>query len=444
MCVAFRTKRRRTGGSKTPVGSENGAVRWNGVFNKYRILCKNDAQERDDVRHNAATQRTQASAQRGVDLLEHPCARAEVLLAELVERRRVGVEVRVEVFGVGRQVQKAGADLALDGGLGDLVLGADAVGGIVAGAQLAQLDDAAVVLRDFDDAAFGVVDRDRFASRPEVEAVDGLVVVADVVVALGGARVVIEGDAGADDVDEGGALVRDGGLDERGELLLVAAEAARDEGGAHEERERDGVDRRVGVDGAALGLAALVGGGGELALGEAVDAVVLQDVGHVDAAAHDVRELAEADRGGVAVARDAEVDQVAVGEVRAGERRGHAAVDGVEAVRVAEEVVGGLRAAADAGELGDLVRLDVELPERLDQRRRDRVVAAAGAQRADFSLVVAARIADLVLGEGRMVELRLEDVGHAALSLWIGRTLSAVTICEISAVMKRAVIGVPS
>src|SRR2546422_8624054 len=31
-------------------------------------------------------------------------------------------------------------------------------------------------------------------------------------------------------------------------------------------RKRDGIDRRVGVDRAALGFAALVGGGGELAL----------------------------------------------------------------------------------------------------------------------------------------------------------------------------------
>src|SRR6266850_1363105 len=138
MCVAFRTKRRRTGGSMTPVGSENGAIRSNGVLNKYRLLCKNDALERNDVRHNAATPRTQASAQRRVDLLEHPGARAEVLLAELVERHRVGVQVSVQVFGVGRQVEKAGEDLALDGGLGDLVLRADAVGGVVAGAEFAQ------------------------------------------------------------------------------------------------------------------------------------------------------------------------------------------------------------------------------------------------------------------------------------------------------------------
>ena len=46
----------------------------------------------------------------------------------------------MEVFGIGRHVEEAGEDLALHGGLGDLVLGADAVGGVVAGAQFAQLD----------------------------------------------------------------------------------------------------------------------------------------------------------------------------------------------------------------------------------------------------------------------------------------------------------------
>ena len=105
MCAAFPTKRRRTGGSKTPAGSENGAVRWNGVVNTYRRAARrNDALERNDVRHNAATPRTQASAQRCVDLLERPCARAEILLAELVERHRAGVEMSVEVFGVGSEI----------------------------------------------------------------------------------------------------------------------------------------------------------------------------------------------------------------------------------------------------------------------------------------------------------------------------------------------------
>jgi hypothetical protein len=54
MCGAFRTKRRRTDGSKTRVGSENGAVTKNGVFNEHRLLCKNDALVSSGVRQNAA------------------------------------------------------------------------------------------------------------------------------------------------------------------------------------------------------------------------------------------------------------------------------------------------------------------------------------------------------------------------------------------------------
>src|SRR5256885_13451052 len=51
-----------------------------------------------------------------------------------------------------------------------------------------------------------------------------------------------------------------------------------------------------------LRLASLVGGRRELALGQSVHAVVLEDVGHVRAAPHDVRELPQANRRRVAVA----------------------------------------------------------------------------------------------------------------------------------------------
>jgi len=61
-------------------------------------------------------------------------------------------------------------------------------------------------------------------------------------------------------------------------------------------------------------------------IGQAVYAVVLEDVGHVHAAAHDVRELPQADRGRVAVAGHAEVDQVAVGEVGPRQDTGHSSV----------------------------------------------------------------------------------------------------------------------
>src|SRR5260370_15383753 len=98
-------------------------------------------------------------------------------------------------------------------------------------------------------------------------------------------------------------------------------------------------------------------------------------------------ELAEPDRRRVAVAGDAEIDEVAVGEVGASEHRGHAPVHRVEAVRVAEEIGRGLRRAADAGELGDTMRRQVELVTGFDDRGGYRVVPAAGAQRRDRALV---------------------------------------------------------
>ena len=55
--------------------------------------------------------------------------------------------------------------------------------------ELAEAEDAAFGAGgDFDDFAVGVVGADGFAGGPEVEAVDGLVVLADVVVALGASR----------------------------------------------------------------------------------------------------------------------------------------------------------------------------------------------------------------------------------------------------------------
>jgi hypothetical protein len=93
------------------------------------------------------------------------------------------------------------------------------------------------VLADFDDSPLAVLGGDLLALREEVDAVDRLVVLAHVVVALGAAGVVVEGDARAEDVDDRRARVRDRGLDQRHELALVAGEAARDEGRAHLQRQ---------------------------------------------------------------------------------------------------------------------------------------------------------------------------------------------------------------
>src|SRR6202042_3182493 len=118
------------------------------------------------------------------------------------------------------------------------------------------------------------------------------------------------------------------------------------------QRDRHQVDSVVGVGDALFRLRAAVGGGRELALGQAVYAVVLDDISHVDAAPDRMRELAEADGGRIAVPGDAEIDQVAVGEIGAGQDRRHSPVHGIEAVRVAEEIVRRFRGAADAGYLG--------------------------------------------------------------------------------------------
>ena len=130
------------------------------------------------------------------------------------------------------------------------------------------------------------------------------------------------------------------------------------------------------------------------------------------APAHGVAELAEADRGGVAVAGHADVDEVAVGHVGAGGDRRHAPVHGVEAVAAGEEIGRRLRRAADAGHLGDAVRRQVHLEAGFDQRGRDRVVPAARAQRRHGAFVVAPRQAERVLRQRRMMGGWLGDVAH--------------------------------
>ena len=131
------------------------------------------------------------------------------------------------------------------------------------------------------------------------------------------------------------------------------------------------VDRAHGVGLALLAERPGIGRCRELALGQAVDAVVLEHVEHVHVTADGVAQLTEADRKRVAVARDADVDQVAIGRVGAGHERGHASVHAVEAVGLAQKVGGRLRRAPDPRQLGYLVGRDRQVPERLDDRRRD-------------------------------------------------------------------------
>ena len=144
--------------------------------------------------------------------------------------------------------------------------------------------------------------------------------------------------------------------------------------------------------------AADIGGGRELALSQAVSAIVLDDVGAIHVAADEVHELAETNRSGVAVARDAEHDEIAVGERGPGGQRGHAAVHSIEAMGALDEVGGGLGRAADARHLGQEGGSDTQFIESFLEMIGDGVVAAASAERGGGTLIGVARETDAVEG----------------------------------------------
>ena len=210
-------------------------------------------------------------------------------------------------------------------------------------------------------------------------------------VALRRAVVVVEGDARRDDVDHRRAAVRDRRLEHRQQLLLVAGERPRHERRAELDRQRAGVDRRQVVDDAVLGLRSEVGGRRELPFRQPVAAVVLDDVDERQVAPHQVHELADADRAGVAVAAHANREQLLVGQHRAGRDRRHPAVHGVEPVRRVQEIRRALARAADARQLDHALGVDAHLEERVDDALGDRVVPAPGAERRLAAAIAARR-----------------------------------------------------
>ena len=226
----------------------------------------------------------------------------------------------MDVARIRREVEQAGDDLALFLPFADVGVRPIAVGGIVVFRDLPQAHPAAVVQHHRADGAGIVGGRDRRRRQHEIRLHDLDVLLARVGVALGRALVIVERHARRDDVDKGEALVREPGLEDRHELALVAGEAARDEGRAERQRQQAAVDRAHRVGLALLAERAGIGRGRELPLRQAVHAVVLEHVEDVHVAADRVAQLAEADRQRVAVARDADVDEVAVGRVRPGRR----------------------------------------------------------------------------------------------------------------------------
>ena len=188
--------------------------------------------------------------------------------------------------------------------------------------------------------------------------------------------VVIVGDAGTEDVEEGEAFVFDGSLDEFGEVFLVGAESARDERRPGGEGERDGIDGGVDVaEGHALGLHADAAGGRGLSGGEAVDLVVHHDVGEVEIATHGVDEVAGADAKAVAVAARDEDGHGVVGELHAAGYGKRPAVKRVHAVGVDE--AGEVGGAADAADRHDFMLGDLEFDKGLLHGGEDSEVPAS-------------------------------------------------------------------
>src|SRR4029079_17866421 len=96
---------------------------------------------------------------------------------------------------------------------------------------------ATIMLGDVDEFASGVIDDDFRAYIDEIELVRCFIVLAHIFVALRAARMIVERDARADDIEERSAAMLDCRFDQRQELRLVAGETARDERRAELQRE---------------------------------------------------------------------------------------------------------------------------------------------------------------------------------------------------------------
>ena len=128
----------------------------------------------------------------------------------------------MQILGTGAHIQQACENFASCFVSGNVRHRRQAVARVVAFGELAQAQHAAVVLGHLDHFAGRVHGGDGVAMRHEVEPVHGFVVGPHVVVALGAAGMVVEGHAGADDIEQGSAAMAERALDQRHELFLVA------------------------------------------------------------------------------------------------------------------------------------------------------------------------------------------------------------------------------
>lgn len=190
----------------------------------------------------------------------------------------------------------------------------------------------------------------------------------------------IEGGTELQNVDEGKTFVENGLLDEFGEVRNFRGKPLGHEGGAVQKRGGHGVERLVWITTRRrLGLHARSRRRRGLACRQAVEVVVVDEVGQVNVAADGVDEVADALAVGVAVSRVSDDGQLVVSQLDAdshGQSPAVNAVKGVEVVKI--RTVG---RAADAKNHGHLVRLEAELRQRRFGGRKDAEIAAARAPR---------------------------------------------------------------
>ena len=184
--------------------------------------------------------------------------------------------------------------------------GLNPVGRVIVFLQLAQSEVGAIVHGDVDRRSRIVLHVNLFEVRHETHFLQSLFVILHVFVGLGRALVIVEGNTRRDHVEHHRAVVRDGGLQHGTQLSLVAGEGAANKRCTQLNGQRAGVNRRQIVQHAGLQLRPQIGGGRELALGQAINAVVLDDVDDGKIAAHEVNKLSDADRSRIAVAAHAQ------------------------------------------------------------------------------------------------------------------------------------------
>src|SRR5262245_29520304 len=109
-----------------------------------------------------------------------------------------------------------------------------------------------------------------------------------------------------------------------------------------------------------------------------------------------MRELPHTDRRGIAVTRNADAVELAIGEIRTGRYRRHPTVNRIEAMRFTEKIRWRFRRTADPRDLCESVRGDRQIRTCLHDCGTDGIVAAPGTQSRYRSFIVTPRKPEII------------------------------------------------